>query len=164
MLNGSPSALMASARTATARRSTSRIDTPDARRSRVDSEMSSSSSTARPRCFEVVTVELSFQPDGSADAHAADQPSNSIAQNVGAIEGFFNQAWIAGPREDLTYGGPFRTFNAVRAIPFGIFRNHNAALVRRDRPRAADLAFVLKYIRIQEPLIRSSRRSTRTAS
>src|SRR5882672_7350917 len=103
---------------------------------------------------EVVTVELSLQPDGAADAHAADQPSNSIAQDVGAIEGFLNQAWIAGPHGDLAYGGPFRTFNAVRAIPFGIFRNHNAALVRRDRPRAADLAFVLEYIRMQGTLIR----------
>jgi hypothetical protein len=101
-----------------------------------------------------MTVELPLQADGSADAHATDQPSNSIAQDVGAIEGFFNQARITGPRGDLTYSSPFRAFNAVRAIPFGIFRNHHAALVRRDRPCAAELAFVLEYIRLQGTLIR----------
>ena len=37
MLKGSPSALMASARTATARRSTSRMEAPEASRSRVES-------------------------------------------------------------------------------------------------------------------------------
>jgi hypothetical protein len=32
--------------------------------------------------IEVMTVELPLQPDRAADAHAADQPPNAIAQNV----------------------------------------------------------------------------------
>src|SRR6266576_5843897 len=56
---------------------------------------------AHPQCdvdIEVMAVELSLQPDRSPDAHAADQPSYPVAQNVGALERLFHKTWIAGPR------------------------------------------------------------------
>src|ERR1700687_2618655 len=101
-----------------------------------------------------MTVELSFQAHRPADANAADQPSNPVAQNVGAVECVFYEARVAGPRENLAYCRPIRALDAVRAIPFGIFRNHYAALVRRDRPRAADPAFLSKHIGTKRGLIR----------
>src|SRR3979411_2947061 len=101
-----------------------------------------------------MTVELPLQPDGSADAHAANQPPDPVAQNVGAFERLFHDARIAGPCENLAYRGPFRAFDTVRAIPFGIFRNHNAALVWRDRPRAANFTVVLEYLRMEGALIK----------
>src|ERR1700730_2426418 len=93
--------------------------------------------------IEVMTVELPLQPDGSADAPAANQPPDPVAQNVGALERLFHEARIAGPRENLAYRGPFRAFDAVRAIPFRIFRHNNAARGRRGGPRPAELAVVL---------------------
>src|SRR3979411_1025621 len=104
--------------------------------------------------IEVMTVELPLQPDGSAHAHPENHPPDPVAQNVGAFERLFHDARIAGPCENLAYRGPFRAFDAVRAIPFRIFRNHNAALVRRDGPRPAKLAFVINYIRMEGGLIR----------
>src|SRR5260370_31395152 len=103
---------------------------------------------------EIMTVELALQPDRSAHTHAANQASNPIAQNVGALQCLFHETRVTGPRVNLPYRRPFRAFDAVRAIPFGIFRNHNAALVRCDRPRATEPAFVLKHIGPKGGLIR----------
>src|SRR6202022_313338 len=103
---------------------------------------------------EIMTVELSLQPDHSADAYATDQPSDPIAQNVGVVEGLFHKAGITGPRRNLTYRRPLRAFDTMRAVPLGVFRNHNTALVRRNRPRATDPALVLKHIGMQGGLIR----------
>src|SRR5712671_8084548 len=113
---------------------------------------------------EVVTVELSLQPDGAADAHAADQPSNSIAEDVGAIEGFFNEAWIAGPR------GTSRTVvHSGRSTPCA--RSHSgyfattmprwSGATGRARPT---LLLSSSTSGSREPRSGSSRRSTRTAS
>src|SRR3984893_8770742 len=104
--------------------------------------------------IEVMTVELPFQPDGSADADPANQPPYPIARTVGALKRLLHDALIAGVCENLAYRGPFRAFDAVRAIPFRIFRNHNAALVRRDGPCPAKLAVVLNDIRMEGGLSR----------
>src|SRR5439155_16958811 len=118
---------------------------------------------AHPQCdagvehgvdIEVMAVELSLQPDRSPDAHAADQPSYPVAQNVGALERLFHKTWIAGPRGNLAHRGPFRALNPMRAVPFGIFCDHEATLVRRDGPGAADLAFVSMLVGPERGLIR----------
>src|SRR5216683_279626 len=132
----------------------SRVDRPDDNAARRPTHPQRDSRLQHRIDIEIVTVELPLQPDGSADAHAANQPPDPVAQNVGALERLFHDAWIAGPRQNLAYRGPFRAFDAVRAIPFRIFRNHNAALVRRDGPRPADFAFVLNYVRMYRGLIR----------
>src|ERR1700733_11762736 len=104
--------------------------------------------------IKIVTIKLSFQPDRAADPHAADQPPNSVAQNICAAKRFLDQARIAGPRGDLAYRGPLRSLDAVRTIPFGISSNHDATLVRRDRARATDLAVILQHIGTERGLIR----------
>src|SRR5260370_35509721 len=76
---------------------------------------------------EIMTVELPLQADRSAHTHPANQASNPITQNVGALQRLFHETRVTGPPVNTPDLRPFRSFNAVRAIPFGIFRNHNAA-------------------------------------
>ena len=45
--------------------------------------------------IEVVAVELAFQADGAADAHATDQLPDAVAQHIGAVERDFDQPGIA---------------------------------------------------------------------
>src|SRR5258708_12992665 len=90
-----------------------------------------------------MAVELPFQPDGPADAHAADQPPDPVAQNIRALQRFFDAARITRLCKNLADRRPFRPLDAMRAIPFRIFCNHDPALIRRDRPRAAHPTSVL---------------------
>ena len=103
---------------------------------------------------EVVTVELPLQADGPTDPHAADQPPDPVAQDVRAVERRFHQAGVAGSSRNLTDRGPFRALDAVGAIPFRIFRDHDAALVRRRGPGATEAAFVLLKIGTMQVLVR----------
>ncbi len=93
--------------------------------------------------IEVMAVELAFEPDHAANAHAAHQPPDPISQHVGGIQRLFDHAWISRSRGDFAYGGPFRSFDVVRTIPFRIFRDDQAALIRRGRPGATDRAVIL---------------------
>ena len=93
-----------------------------------------------------MAVELALQADRASDADAAHQPADPVAQDVGAVERLFHQARVAGPGGDLAHRRPFRPLDAVRAIPFRIFRDHDAALIRRHRPRATGAALILELI------------------
>jgi hypothetical protein len=86
-----------------------------------------------------VSLTLPVEADLATNPHAADQPADAVAQNIRTVERFLDQSRLGEPGCNLADCSPFGTFDAVRVVPFGVFCDHDAALVGRDGARTSEL-------------------------